>query len=296
MSDSPNSPLIAIDGGGTHCRFALQLGAQRLTAKREGANVYSAPEAAVDTIIDGLRTLAAEAGLTLDELKNTPTYAGLAGVFDAAQASEIAARVPLAHLRVEDDRPAAVVGALGARNGSLIACGTGSFLARQSNQDILLVGGHGFQVGDEASGAWLGKQALRHSLLVIDGICPNTPLAEKVFETLPDREAIVGYAQTASPADFGRFAPIVTETAAQGDALAVAIMQRGASYIQSALVALGHTAGDPLCLAGSAAPYFMDYLPEPIANGLTPSQGSPLDGALRLARRFAEELEVGLAE
>lgn len=294
MTDSPHSQLIAIDGGGTSCRFALQRSAGTLVIRRGSANVYSAPEAALDTLRGGLADLAREAGLNMEALEEIPAYAGLAGIIDDEDAEAVAEQLPLRNLRVEDDRPAAVAGALGSRNGSLIGFGTGSFLARQAGGQITLAGGYGFQAGDEGSGAWLGKRLLQRCLHVLDGIAEETPLKARCLETFGGQaSAIVRFALTAKPGDYGRYAPMVTEAAKAGDPAAVAIMQEGADYICRVLSALGHQPGETLCMAGSVAPHYTEFLPEGIASGLSPSQGEALDGALILARRFADAFEQG---
>jgi glucosamine kinase len=296
MTDSSHTPLIAIDGGGTSCRFALQGPAGTVTVRRGSANVYSAPEAALNTLRSGLADLAREAGLDMGSMAAIPAYAGLAGIIDAEDAEAVAAVLPLDCIRVEDDRPAAVAGALGARDGSLIGFGTGSFLARQFGGQIRLAGGYGFQVGDEGSGAWLGKRLLQRCLHVLDGIAEETPLKTRCLEAFGGQaSAIVRFAMSAAPGDYGRYAPMVTEAAAGGDPAAVEIMTEGAGYICRVLAALGHRPGDTLCMAGSVAPHYREFLPEGIASGLSPSQGVALDGALALARRYADELERGLS-
>mgnify|MGYP001628249166 CR=1 FL=1 len=296
MTDSLHSHLIAIDGGGTSCRFALQRPAGRLVIRRGSANVYSAPGAALDTLRSGLADLAREAGLAPDALAEIPAYAGLAGVIDATDAAAIAAQLPLRRVRVEDDRPAAVAGALGARDGSLMGVGTGSFLARQEGGRITLAGGYGFQAGDEGSGAWIGKRLLQRCLHVLDGIAEETPVTRQCLDSFGGQAAaIVRFALTAKPGDYGRHAPRVTNAAAAGDPAAVAIMAEGAAYICAVLGALGHRPGETLCMAGSVAPHYTEFLPQGIASGLSPAQGEALDGALILEGRFADEFEQGLA-
>lgn len=294
MTDSPHSHLIAIDGGGTSCRFALQGPAGTVVIRRGSANVYSAPEAALGTLQQGLAELAREAGFTMAELARVPAYAGLAGIIDSEDADAVAEELPLDNVRVEDDRPAAVAGALGTRDGSLIGFGTGSFLARQSGAQITLAGGYGFQAGDEGSGAWLGKRLLQRCLHVLDGIAEETPLKTRCLAAFGGQaSAIVRFVLTAKPGDYGRYAPMVTEAAKEGDPAAVAIMEEGAAYICRVLEALGHQPGETLCMAGSVAPHYTEFLPQGIASGLSPSQGEALDGALILARRFAGEFEQG---
>lgn len=294
MTDSPHSRLIAIDGGGTSCRFALQGPAGQRVIRRGSANVYSDPKAALSTLQDGLADLAREAELSAADLAKIPGYAGLAGIVDTEDAAAVSEVLPLDHIRVEDDRPAAVAGALGSRDGTVMGIGTGSFVARQCAGQIRLVGGHGFQLGDEGSGAWLGKRLLQRCLHVLDGIAEDSPLTARCLARFKGQASvIVHFALDAKPGDYGRYAPMVTEAARAGDPAARALMAEGAAYLSRVLEALGHQPGDRLSMAGSVAPHYVEFLPKGIASGLCQPQGEALDGALLLARRFADELERG---
>ncbi|MEX0317487.1 MAG: BadF/BadG/BcrA/BcrD ATPase family protein [Ruegeria sp.] len=286
--------LMAIDGGGTSCRFALQTPTGRQDVKLGSANVFTNRERAVQTLLDGMMKILLRAGLQPSMLPDIPVYAGLAGVTDQDTAHQVAARLPARIIEIEDDRRSAVVGALEDRNGCLIGIGTGSFLARQASGAIQFAGGYGPIVGDEASGNWLGLGLLRRALLVLDGAMPASPLVTACLERFEnDAARVVAFSGTARPADFAKFAPEVIEAARNGDSVGQELMQTGAQYIETGLRALGYEDGEPVCAVGGVAAHYADYLPPSMA--LTEPLGTALDGALELARRLAERSNRGVA-
>ena len=285
--------LIAIDGGGTRCRFAMTSPAGRIELMLGSANVFSDREAAVQTLVDGLGALIERAGLPYSALFDIPVYAGLAGVTDAMVASEVAGRLPSRIVEVEDDRRSAVVGALGTMNGSLLGVGTGSFLARQHNGEIRFIGGYGPLIGDEASGNWLGLQLVRRVLLAMDAIAPHSPLTRGISKRFSDDPAeIVKFSGVARPAEFAEFAPMIISAAKDADQVAVEIMQSGADYLVAGLHALGCAKDEPICAVGGVAPHYADYLPSEMREALAKPKGTAVDGALLLAGRLAERAKV----
>ncbi|MBN9888684.1 BadF/BadG/BcrA/BcrD ATPase family protein [Salipiger abyssi] len=286
--------LIAIDGGGSTCRLALCRDGQVTRVTAGHANMHTDREGALAEIAGGLAALSAAAGLDTADLRAIPAYAGLAGVLDAAAGATIAARLPFDQIRVEDDRQAAVTGALGRRDGYVAGIGTGSFLARKTGEKIRLAGGHGLALGDEASGAWLGRELLRACLHVLDGFAETTPLLEDALVRFDrSRAAIIAFSGTATPGDYGGFAPSVVAAAEAGDSAGLALMRRGADYLARALAALGHQPGAAVCLTGGLGSRYRTFLPDSLRADVTAPAGTPLDGALALARRFRLDLLKG---
>lgn len=292
MTAPKSLPFIAIDGGGTSCRFALQTSSGVSITKRGGANVSSAPKSALAVLNDGLTELMALAQLDIARLADIPIYAGLAGVVDADVSQFVAAHLPSRHVQIADDRHAAVVGALGDRSGCLLGIGTGSFLARQSNRGLQLIGGYGAGLGDEASGCWLGMALLRRALHVLDGVETSSDLVESCLDGFQrDVAKIVTFSIQAKPADYGAYAPEIVQAASTGDVFGQALMASGADYICKGLAALGHKPGELICPVGGVAAHYVGYLPAGIATDVAKAQGEALDGALELARQFAQQLE-----
>ncbi|MCK0143896.1 BadF/BadG/BcrA/BcrD ATPase family protein [Aliiroseovarius sp. F20344] len=290
MATHTTSPILAIDGGGTRCRLAVRNNDGDTVVELGSANVTTNFDTAIAEIIRGLDQLGAIAGLSLDELSKLPTYAGLAGVAGSAIAEKVAKALPFTRIRVEDDRPSALQGALGASDGVVAHCGTGSFVAAQVNGARKFAGGWGPVLGDPASAQWVGRRGLSVTLDAVDGIAPHSDLSKHFLDLHSDAAGIVAFAATARPVDFGALAPAITEYAAAGDALAQQVMQEAGQSIADILPVLGWTPGMAICLTGGIAPHFAPYLPDQMQSCITEPLGQPLSGALALAQEFSEEI------
>jgi glucosamine kinase len=275
--------LLGIDGGGTTCRGALRVGASRFDARVPGANASSDFEAAIAALRAVLAALAQSAGKPPSALLTAPSYLGLAGVTDKAAGARVCTLLGLTRAVIEEDRRASVVDALGDGPGAVAVIGTGSFLARQDEDGVSFVGGHGLALGDEASGAWLGREALAHALRAADGMAPETGLTSGLRARFGGRTGVTAHAAHATPRQFAELAPDVLDAAAAGDAAAVALMRRGADYLEGALAALGADFSRPVCLTGGIGPAYAPYLAEQCRAAVRPPLGTAPDGALRIA-------------
>ncbi len=281
--------MVGLDGGGTSSRAALifKRGGRRVEVTGGPANV-SDFVGAIARIGDLLNRLADTAGLSADGLAGAIAHVGLAGVMDAAMADRVASALPFRRVAVTDDQPTMIAGALGDRDGAVAAIGTGSFIGRQNAGVIRVLGGWGFLLGDQASGAWLGRQLLQETLLAGDGMTPHSPLTEAMYERFDSGPGIIAFALSSSPVDFAAFAPEIVTAAKGGDAVAIRLMREGATYIESALTTLGLTEGEAICMTGGLGPAYADWIDSGLASRIRAAEGTALDGALLLAARLAE--------
>lgn len=172
-------------------------------------------------------------------------------------------------------------------DGYLAAIGTGSFVASQNGRTQSFVGGWGFRLGDEASGAWLGKRGLAATLSACDGLIEQGALTTAIlarFEGDPNR--VVRFGNEATSAEHADLASVVLTAVDDGDKVAGALMRDGVGYIRAALARLGYVPGAPLCLTGGLGEAYRRLLPDDMPT--TDARGSALDGAFRLARLAAE--------
>lgn len=290
MTDSSHLPVLAVDGGGTRCRVAFADGASVTHVETGSANVSTDFDGTVREITQGLDRLAARLDRPVADLAALPAFVGLAGVTGPAIAERLRAALAFRHLRIEDDRAAALRGALGQRQGVIAHCGTGSFFAAQLGDGMRFAGGWGPVLGDEASAQWIGRAALRLALSSADGLVPASPLSRRLLKDFEDTAGIVRFAGAARPADFGTLAPLVTQYAAEGDALARQVMRMGAEEIAQGLPRFGWTPALPICLTGGIGPHYRPYLPDAMQACVTAPEGEPLDGAIWLARDLAREV------
>ena len=289
MSNGPDH-IIACDGGGSRCRIAITDAQANRLATTEGpsANPATSMAEAITCLRDTLRDAQRKAGLSDAEIKSADAWFGLAGVISPKIMSEIAGALPIDNITVSDDRPTNMAGAFGATDGYVAAIGTGSFLGSQNGVNQRFAGGWGFRLGDEASGAWLGRRLLSRILDWHDGIAEGSGLLEEVFNSLDQKpDQIVLFANSAAPADFASFAPQVVQAANRDDPVGITLMQDGARYIEDTATALGFSAGDALCLLGGVGPRYEPFLAADFTRNIVAPQGTALDGAIQLARGMA---------
>jgi len=277
--------FLGVDGGGTGCRAAVADASGRVIGQGHAgpANIASDPSGALVSILAAVHeALAAAVGADrapalLPELQ---AGLGLAGANAAGAVARLRAGLPFRSLRVTTDAVAAVKGALGARDGILAALGTGSVFARQRAGKIHQIGGWGLVLGDDGSGAWLGRSLLAASLAAHDGFRPQTPLLRQVLADHGGAEGVIGFAVTARPIDFAGLAPWIL---ASDDPAAVAILAAADEAIAASIAVLQPPdAPLPVTFIGGLGLTFAARLTGRWV--LETAEGSALDGALRLAR------------
>lgn len=280
--------VLAIDGGGTHCRIVLAMNASRVVVNTGPANISTDFDAAICQIKDGLHALATKSQLPLERLIQLPSFVGLAGVKSQEHIDRLRLALPLTNVRYAEDRAAAVRGALGDSDGCLVHCGTGSFFAMQLGGNVRYAGGWGAVLGDEASAAWIGRLALSLTLKCEDGFYLHSPLTQALLVMHDGADGIVAYASQAQPNDFGKLAPLVTEYALKNDSLAERILRKAADCINDGLKHLGWLPEIPLCLSGGIACACQPYLSKVQQAAVVLPINTPLEGAVRIALDFAQ--------
>lgn len=168
-----------------------------------------------------------------------------------------------------------------ARHGAVLIAGTGSVAAVVDGLDITrTAGGHGWLLGDEGSGTWLGLQAVRAAVRKPSSLRDAIFTATRTTTT----DALVAWANASPPAAFAALSPTVC--AATDDA-ARQIHAEATVRLITTLDDLDHQAG-PVVLAGSLlthdTPVRAGVIAHLQARGIQPSTAThPATGAARLA-------------
>lgn len=68
-----------------------------------------------------------------------------------------------------NDMHIALIGALDGKDGIVVVAGTGAIAMAQKDKQVIRCGGWGYQLGDEGSAYWIGKQFLFHFCKQADG-------------------------------------------------------------------------------------------------------------------------------
>jgi glucosamine kinase len=150
---------------------------------------------------------------------------GLAGLRSDEHARELTAELARrtgARVVVGDDTDAALAGAFAGGPGIVVIAGTGSGAAgRDAAGRTVRVGGHGFLLGDEGGGYWIGREAVRAALRAADGTGPATALTavvQRAFGSLAAAETEVHR----HPAERGLLSRLVPDVAAAATGTAAA--------------------------------------------------------------------------
>jgi glucosamine kinase len=289
---------IGIDGGGTSCRAAVtdRMGNVIGHGKAGPANILSDLENSLVNIVESARQALRDAGLNGETVSNVAAVVGVAGANVGDYGKRIEKALPFKDGRVVTDALISLQGALGDADGIVGAFGTGSVYNARRNGRLHGIGGWGSIVGDQASGARLGRDLLEKTLLAHDKVRRASNLTNKIMADYGnDPERVVEFAHTARPTDFARYAPAVFESAAAGDATAVEIIKDAARAIDESLDALSWPECPSICLIGGLARAYHPWIADRHNARLTEPKADALQGAVDLAVKLMNERSGGAA-
>lgn len=280
-----------VDGGGTGTRVRL-LSAGSATLLGGGQAGPSALgqgiEQAWQNIGQALAAAFAAADIAPAPAGEVALGLGLSGADIAPwQVQFLAANPGYARCALASDAAALLLGAHGGGAGLVVIGGTGSVaMQRTRSGSMRKVGGWGFGLGDEGSGAWLGQQALQHLTHVMDGRAAAGALSALLeAEVGSFSHEVIVWSRQAGQEGHGRLAPRVFAAAEQGDAAAEALLQRASDELAALVHTLDrHEPGLPVVASGSVAERLAPRWPAALRQRLVPAQGDALDGACTLLR------------
>lgn len=292
----PERYFCGVDGGGSKTRVALfDDQGRRLGLTMGGPTSLTLRGAqAWDVILEALRGLCATVGLDPAEISNMHFGIGLAGVNNADQRARFVAAAPaMGALRVATDAYIAALGAHNGAAGAIVIVGTGSIGCRiDASGAARLVGGWGFPVGDEGSGAWLGRAALSQALQAAEnrnsgGVGEmHRALIERCGST---RDELMGWLLGASSTQYAALAPLVIECAGRNDTAALHLVTAAGIEIDAIAVAMDPDRAIPLSLVGGLAEPLTPHLPAALRDWMRDPHDEPIAGALMLAQGRAPD-------
>lgn len=285
---------LGIDGGGTNCRARLRDAGGRLLGEGRGgaANVRLDVVRVRRSILDAAEAARRAAGLDEAVWRETIAGFGLAGAGQASACKRLLAQsFPFAGITLDTDAYTSWLGATQGDapddRGAILIIGTGVCGFTERGKERISIGGWGFPVSDDGSGAVTGREAVRQALKVYDGLRPASSLAEAVLADIgPTPEQVVDWSDRATPADYARFAPLVYAHAAQGDALARRIAAEAAGFADELALRLLELGAPRIHLIGGLADTVRPWLSAEVGKALEPPRADALDGAIALARAF----------
>ena len=284
--------LVGVDGGGTSTRA--------LVARRDG-QVLGQGRAGPSALQQGIASAWAQiqaavaeafesAALPKPELEQVALGAGLSGVSNPRWRDAFVNTNPgYARLIAETDSFAMLVGAHGGKPGAIVVAGTGSMgeVLREDGSRAN-VGGWGFPVSDEGSGAWIGLRAVQLAQMAMDGRRQAGPLARAVWNACGDDHATLqAWCGQAGQFAYAQVAPLVFKTE-QDDPDSAALLADAAAAIDAIAIALDPPGRLPLAVCGSVGERLHERLAPEVRARLVPAADTPAAGALTLIRNAVE--------
>ncbi|MGG3622306.1 BadF/BadG/BcrA/BcrD ATPase family protein [Bacillus gobiensis] len=188
--------LLAVDGGATKTIAVITdaKGAILGRGKAGSSNYQVVGElGAVQALTKSIQEALDESGLNEKSLTRIDKAVfALAGIdtsmdertvkgFVRKAVQQLSLTIP--ELIIENDCQSALLGVTQDKPGVLLIAGTGSIaFAHDGRGTFVRAGGWGHRVGDEGSGYWIGKEAIRSVLKMLDGREKNTILARLILE------------------------------------------------------------------------------------------------------------------
>lgn len=287
--------LVGIDGGGSGCRARIESFDGRLvgTGAASPAAVRLGVDRSLAAVKEAACAAAADAGLAPEAIAQMRAVVGLAGVGRRGILEILLSRPhPFRTVKYLNDATIACIGAHRGRDGGVVISGTGSVGLAIVNGHELRIGGYGFPISDEASGADLGLKSIQAALRAHDGLTPSSELTREIMGRFGgDPLEVVSWMDWATATDYARFAPIVMELAERGDPLAAQIVEAAARELETLLQRLLEYGAPRIALLGGLGRRLEPWLSPEARMLLVRPQGDAVDGALFIARTCVMALQ-----
>jgi N-acetylglucosamine kinase-like BadF-type ATPase len=242
--------VLGIDAGGTKtvCQLAADNGELISEARGSGANLQAVGELQVEKVLHEVM----EQALGDRDIVPAAICLGIAGVDrqdDEAIVRAIMRRIGYkARILVVNDALVALEAGAPGEAGVVIVSGTGSIAyGRNAAGDAARAGGWGYVLGDEGSGYWVGRAALRAVLREADQRGQKTaltPLLLKHFGIAQAQGLIHEiYYSKLDPASIGALAQCVHEAFQKGDSAAIGILRAAANELESSGLSVARRLG-----------------------------------------------------
>jgi N-acetylglucosamine kinase len=237
--------VLGIDAGGTKtvCLLADEHGTVIAESRRGGANLQAVGELEVEKVLNDVM----EEAIGDHDVRPAAICLGIAGVDrpdDSAVVKSIMKRIGYkARVLVVNDALVALEAGAPAQPGVVVISGTGSIsYGRNADGEAARSGGWGYVLGDEGSGYWIGRAALRAVLRQSDHRGPETMLSTLLLEHFDIQRAqeLIHevYHTNLKPSAIGSLAQCVQQAFTQGDPVAIGILRGAADELESSALSV----------------------------------------------------------
>lgn len=283
--------FLGVDGGGTNCRIRLADENLVTLADANGGRSNLQIEngdPAFKSITEGTREVFAKAGVDFSETANTYACFGMAGGRLPSAREAFAKRDwPFAQVTVYDDIDIARAGAHGGEDGAVIIVGTGSAAMALIDGQRHQCGGWGFHIGDQMSGAILGRELVRRAVEAADGLVSGSPLTAAVIEKLGGSlDAVMDWSfNDRRPADYGALIPLLMDFYEKGDPVAREMVDLELHYIDNYVAWFKARGATKMAAVGGFGTRLYPLMEQRYGDFIVRPQHEPLHGAVILAKQ-----------
>lgn len=296
MPDSVEALYLGIDGGGSKCRAVITSEDGRVLGEGLSgpANPCFGVERTITSILDATEQALNSAGLDSEDKGKLIAGVGLAGVnlphlFTAVNEWQH----PFQRMYLTSDLHTACLGAHEGKEGAVIVVGTGSCGFSSVNGETLNLGGHGFLMGDQGSGAWIGLEAIKAVLLAGDELGSQTLLSASIEQLLGCKGlGMIEKMVDAPSRSYAKVAPLVFDAAEQGDMIATAILTAAGQYINALALKLLSTNPPRLSMIGGVSMRLLPWLDSSVVEQVLEPIEQPEFGAIHFAKQKMNEQAV----
>ena len=252
--------VLGIDAGGTKtvCQLADGTGRVLAEARRGGANLQAVGELEVEKVLHEVM----EAALADRDVIPGAICLGIAGVDrpdDLRVVRAIMKRIGYkARCLVVNDALVALEAGAPDQPGVVVIAGTGSIAyGRNDRNQAARAGGWGYVLGDEGSGYWIGRSAIRAVLREADRRGPATELTAMLLNyygvARPQDLIHQVYHGTLRPTAISALAQCVMSAFSDGDQVAIGILRAAADELESSALSVARR----LEIVGSEFPFVL---------------------------------------
>jgi N-acetylglucosamine kinase len=252
--------VLGIDAGGTKtvCLLADEHGHVIAEGRAGGANLQAVGELQVEKILHEVM----EEAMGDRDIVPAAICLGIAGVDradDSAIVQAIMKRIGYkARVLVVNDALVALEAGAPDQPGVVVISGTGSIsYGRNAAGESARSGGWGYVLGDEGSGYWIGRAALRAVLRESDHRGPQTALTPLLLAHFGVNRAqgLIHevYHTNLKPAAIGALAQCVSAAFSQGDPVAIGILRGAANELEASALSVARR----LALVGTPFPFIL---------------------------------------
>ena len=251
MGNNSQKYIIGVDGGGTKTKAALADLSGKILIKAETGSSNPLKVGMKLTVLNikkavqkllkrykkekiELIYLALAAGIEKDKKKKITIRNNLLGSSGLRQLSK--------KIIIEGDQPAAFRSGTDKKNGVVLISGTGSVAMGWRDKKEAMAGGWDWFLGDDGSGFWFGRRALRAVCREFDGRGRKTKLTNLIFKRwkIKKKEKLIQKVYHEHEGNFveqiSLLSPLIDKAVKRGDKVAKEILIEGGKELALATI------------------------------------------------------------